>query len=294
MAADAATPSLAGVAATALWTAYCRAEEAKRPDALVVDRLAGRLCGEDGLRIGRALEERGRAHDAIVVRTAMIDERIVAASERGIRTILSLGCGLCARPQRLALPPDTRFVEVDLPDAIAWKERQLAGAPALAGPSIARLSADLSRVDQLAPTLERVVGVPLLVVLEGVVQYLEPPHVRALFSRLAARRAATTVVCDIGGGSWDRWFSQRIRRAAASTGAAYRTRIADPPSFFAPLGFEVTSSVSLVDWDARQSVPRWRTPWTARLVPGFRRAARIIELVGTAGPPGRRSSTERG
>ncbi|MEO7092304.1 MAG: class I SAM-dependent methyltransferase, partial [Polyangiales bacterium] len=87
-------PSLiAGVASTALWTAYCRAEETRRDEPLVVDPLAEQLCGPDGMTVGHAFEAQGGAHDAIVVRSAIIDEQVLAAFARGVRDVVSLGCG---------------------------------------------------------------------------------------------------------------------------------------------------------------------------------------------------------
>jgi methyltransferase (TIGR00027 family) len=270
---------LAGVSATALWTAYCRAEETRRHEPLVVDPLAERLCGHEGMAIGRAFEAQGGAHDAIVVRTAMIDERLQASLARGVRHVVSLGAGLCARPHRLPVPRGTRFVEVDLPATLEWKERHLGALPAPAGVSITRFAGDLACDADLDAPLRAVEGAPLAVVLEGVVQYLEGDHVRALFSRLARRGAETTIVCDVGGGAWSRLFARRIPEAVARGGAPYVTRIENPRAFFEPLGFRVASDTALVDWDAARPAPRFVTPWTARLIPGFRASARVLELV---------------
>jgi O-methyltransferase involved in polyketide biosynthesis len=64
------------------------------------------------------------------VRTAVIDELILACvREHAIDTVLMLGAGLDARPQRLPLPAALRRCEVDLPHVIAAKERLLAGEP---------------------------------------------------------------------------------------------------------------------------------------------------------------------
>jgi methyltransferase (TIGR00027 family) len=203
-----------------------------------------------------------------------------------VRAVLSLGCGLCARPYRLRAPNGVRVVEVDLPATIEWKARRLDGIDAPEGVSVSRHAADLSCPEQLEAPLasfdgaaDGAAGEELVVVLEGVVQYLEASALRALFSRLARRPAPTTIVCDVGGGAWSRIFARRIPAAVSKTGATYVTRIDDPRAFFAPLGFDVRFDVSLAEWDARRPSPRWRTPWTARLVPGFRRAARVVELV---------------
>src|SRR5688572_3580502 len=101
----------AGVSDTAFWTAFCRAEESKRSNPRLIDPLAADLCGEEGLRIGRDLEAVGLAHDAIIARTCVIDERIGAAIAGGMfETVIVLGAGLDARPFRLRLPPTLRWI----------------------------------------------------------------------------------------------------------------------------------------------------------------------------------------
>ena len=277
--AEANTPLPSAVASTAFWTAFCRAQEALADDPLIVDALAEALCGPEGLAIGRAYEASARAHEAVVIRTRVIDERIATAvTLDGHRTVLMLGCGLDARAYRLSLPSDVQFVEVDLPATMAWKESRLRGVPRPAL-EVERRALDLADDDAMKRLLEGVArDRPLLVVLEGVLQYLPVTLVRRLFSSLAARSTKTSVICDVGGGAWARVFSRTIPRAAASRGARFVTRVSDARAFFEPLGFSVTSNVSLVEWDAARSAPRFERPWTRALLPGYRDVVRVVDL----------------
>lgn len=266
---------------TALWTASCRADESTRAHPVLIDPFAAQLCGEDGLSVGRALERKGRAHAAIVVRTRVIDERVgVALVADGIRHVALLGSGLDARPLRLRQPEGVHWLEIDFPESIAWKRDRL--------PHLAEhhelLALDLKQTELLAKALDRFSGGgPILVVLEGVVPYLAREEADALFAMLAARR--TTVVCDVSGGLWGTAIARRTADVVAGRGVPFRTRIADPAGWLESLGFRVTANVSLVDWDAARSDRRWDVPWTARLLPGYRDAARVLEGV-IRGPKG--------
>lgn len=279
--APAASREIDALLHTALWTASCRADESTRAHPVVVDPFAAELCGEEGLSIGRALEREGRAHAAIVVRTRVIDERVAAALVAdGIRHVALLGAGLDARPLRLSQPPGVRWLDVDFPPTIAWKRARL---PALAGGQ-ELLPLDLRDTAALGEALDRFsAGSRLLVVLEGVVPYLAREEADALFSLLAARNVS--VLCDISGGAWGAAIARRTARVVATRGVPFRTRIADPAAWLEGLGFRVTANVSLVDWDAARSDRRWQVPWTARLLPGYRDAARVLEATNITRAP---------
>lgn len=268
---------------TALWTATCRADEATRANPLVVDPFAARLCGPEGLAIGRALEREGRAHTAIVVRTRVIDERIAAAVVAdGIRKVALLGAGLDARAFRLALPSGMRWLEVDFPETVAWKRERLPEAPAGMEHELHPL--DLRSTAALGELLDRFAERDrVLVVLEGVVPYLTPADAEAFFRMLASRRV--TVLCDLGGGAWGATIARRTARVVAGRGAPFRTRIGDPAAWLEGMGYRVTANVSLVDWDAARTDRRWEVPWTARVFPGYRDAARVLEAVTRATSP---------
>lgn len=243
------------------------------------DPFAARLCGEEGLSIGRALEREGRAHAAIVVRTRVIDERIgVALVADGVRHVALLGAGLDARPLRLAQPAGVRWLELDFPETIAWKRERL---PAYAEDHELR-GLDLRETEAVGLALDRFSGgARVLVVLEGVVPYLAREEADVLFAMLARRNVV--VVCDISGGAWGTAIARRTANVVATRGVPFRTRIADPAAWLESLGYRVTANVSLVDWDAARSDRRWQVPWTARLLPGYRDAARVVEAV-TRGP----------
>jgi methyltransferase (TIGR00027 family) len=268
------------VARTAFWTAYCRAEESRRDRPLVVDPLAERLCGPEGMAIGREMEEQGRAHASVVVRTRVIDERLASAlTVHGAREVVVLGAGLDARAYRLHAPAGVRFVEGDFEEILAWKTTRLAGVAPPEGVAIERHAVELRAPGDVARLLASLGRAPRVVVLEGVLAYLSGDEVEGLLGALRDAQGPTRVIADVGGGLWSTLFAGRVRSVVGRAGAPYRTQIGDARRFFERRGFRVEADVSLVAWDRARSERRFASPWTRRLAAGLDDVARVLEVV---------------
>jgi methyltransferase (TIGR00027 family) len=226
------------------------------------------------MRLGARLESQGAAHDAIVARTCVIDERIAVALVTGeIDEVVLFGAGLDARPFRLKLRDDLRWTEVDLPGAIEWKRARLEGRRA---PIDHRLvAADLSQASDRARVIESI-GPRTLVVIEGVLVYLERSDVEALLGALHSRGAR--VIADISGPTRIRRL-MRTGRVAAAHRAPFRTQLRGARKFFEELGFDVLADVSLVDWDMSRTDARFRRPSFAFLAPFARDLSRVIDAI---------------
>ena len=110
------------VSDTARWVAVYRAMESERPDALFRDPFARRLAGSEGERIVATMPQGRSMAWAMIVRTAVFDEMILAAIARDRLTqVVNLAAGLDARPWRLALPPTLRWVDVDFADVLEYR-----------------------------------------------------------------------------------------------------------------------------------------------------------------------------
>jgi len=118
---------IAHLADTALWMATIRAVESRRPDAVFRDELAAHLSGDQAMRIQRSIPDAVLVSWAVVMRTSAIDRLIGSALRERIDTVVNLGAGLDARPYRLRLPADLRWIEVDFPQLVAHKESRLRG-----------------------------------------------------------------------------------------------------------------------------------------------------------------------
>ena len=110
---------------TARWVAFFRAEESERPDAVFHDPFARRLAGEKGEQIANAIEFSRKNSWSFVARTYLFDEFIKQHVEQGYNMIVNLAAGLDARPYRMQLPKTLKWVDVDLPAMINYKNEIL-------------------------------------------------------------------------------------------------------------------------------------------------------------------------
>jgi methyltransferase (TIGR00027 family) len=174
------------VSDTALWVAVHRATESKRKDALFRDPYAERLAGERGRQIAGQLEPGNGAAWSIITRTAVLDELIMGAIQDGADTILNLAAGLDTRPYRLALAPTLRWIEVDFPEMIAYKESRLGDARSRC--ELERVALDLTDRPARQRLFARVneQSRQVLVITEGLLIYLTLDEVAALARDLHA------------------------------------------------------------------------------------------------------------
>ncbi len=169
---------------TAFWIATYRAREGERKDALFSDPLAARLTKDRGAAIAAKMGDAEAVAWSVVVRTCIIDEYILAEIAQGCDTVLNLGAGLDTRPYRLTLPPSLRWIEVDFPDTIHFKEEELKDQAARC--ALRRVPLDLSQGSERARLFAEVGAAAkhVLVLTEGVVPYLSCDEVSALATDL--------------------------------------------------------------------------------------------------------------
>ncbi len=127
-----------GVGATSLMTAYARAQESRRADAIFLDRWA-EACVDaaTGHRSG-PLPPLGFARDEgastlwrefgsyLALRTVFYDEHLLKASRDGLRQVVLLAAGMDARAYRLVMHPGSTVFELDHDDVFAFKEEVFA------------------------------------------------------------------------------------------------------------------------------------------------------------------------
>src|SRR3954462_15538642 len=134
-----------------------RAQETERPDPLFRDPFAPRLAGERGEQVLHLLSSAAEGRSwPFVTRTVVIDRFIEERVRQGTDLVLNLAAGLDTRPYRMALPASLRWVEVDLPPLLAYKEEILRGeTPSCALERVALDAADVEARRQLFTRLGR-------------------------------------------------------------------------------------------------------------------------------------------
>jgi methyltransferase (TIGR00027 family) len=222
---------------TARWAALYRAEESERPDALFRDLLARRLAGTRGEQIANSFPASSRHAWAWVTRTYLCDHFISGQLQQGVNLVVNLAAGLDARPYRMPMPASLRWVEVDLPEIIAYKEDLLRDEkPACI---LERVRLDLSDIGARRDLFRQLGSAGrALIITEGLLVYLEPAEVGALAEDLAAQPAFQRWVLELASPGLLRMLQQHIGGPLSQAGAPLKFAPEEGPEFFRSHGWQ--------------------------------------------------------
>jgi methyltransferase (TIGR00027 family) len=263
---EADAPLIRNISDTARWVAFYRALESERPDAHFRDPLARRLAGERGEQIVRGMKKGAAFSWSMVVRTAVMDELILRAIERDrLDTVVNLAAGLDARPYRLPLPPTLKWIEVDLPEILDYKQQALAGERAACEREVVKL--DLANVGARRELFARVGASSgrALVVSEGLLVYLAPEQVGALAEDLRAQDSFRWWLMDIVRPEILKRMEKTWGRRVAEANAPFRFAPAEGTDFFRPFGWREAEFRSMME-EARRLKREMPMAWLGRLL----------------------------
>lgn len=266
--------AIRNVSDTALWVAIYRAMESERADAIFRDPYARRLGGARGEAIVREMPDGEAMSWPLVVRTAVIDEIVERCVREGARTVLNLAAGLDARPYRMTLPADLRWIHVDMPEMLDFFREQMAGDTPHC--RLEFVAADLREADRRREVLADAGREgPMLVITEGLLVYLQAEDVAALARDLHDVAQARWWVADLASPQLlrrlEKTWSPRLRAGNAPFLFAPR----ENTGFFAPFGWRELEFRS--HWDEsirlKRTMPRmWAWRILMALTPAKRRA----------------------
>jgi methyltransferase (TIGR00027 family) len=190
-------PTIQHISDTARWAAVYRARETERDDALFRDPFARGLAGERGEQIAEATPFHEKHSWSWVTRTYLFDRIISEQIGQGADMVLNLAAGLDTRPYRMPLPAPLKWVEVDLPEILAYKEQLLKTEKPKC--RLERVPTDLSNAEIRRSLLSRLAGeaTKALVITEGLLIYLRSEQVSALAEDLKRFPAFKRWVLDI-------------------------------------------------------------------------------------------------
>lgn len=255
-------PLIRNISDTALWVAVYRARESERPDAVFHDPLARRLAGERGEQIAHSLQFGESGAWPFIARTWLIDKIIAEQVRQGTDTVINLAAGLDSRPYRMELPGSLRWIEVDLPPMIDYKEQLLRGEKAVC--HLERFRLDLSNVNarrELFTELGRR-GKKALVLSEGLVVYLTRDEVGTLAGDLVEPPSFQNWVLDLTSPGLVKILQKNFGTPLAAAGSAFKFGPEEGPGFFVPFGWQPVEVHSLLKTAARLR----RLSWAMRLV----------------------------
>ena len=231
-------PLIRDISDTARWMAVYRARESERDDAVFHDPFARALAGEHGELIAKALTFTEKNAWSFNARTYLFDRFVTRLVKHGADMVVNLAAGLDTRPYRLTLPPSLRWVEVDLPDILDYKEEILAGAKPVC--ELQRVRLDLSNEDGrrgLFTDLGRRAK-QVAVISEGLVIYLMADAVGALARDLAGPPSFQHWALDLASPGLVEMMKQSMGDAMNAAGAPFLFAPAEGPPFFSAYGWQ--------------------------------------------------------
>lgn len=242
-----------------------RALESERPDALFRDPYARRLGGEIGERILASMPQGRRWAWPMIVRTAVMDEIIMRlVSQEGADTVLNLAAGLDARSYRLDLPPNLRWIDVDLEGILSYKEAALADERPRC--NVEFIKTDLTDAAARRALFEGVGAAAhrALVIAEGLLVYLKPEDVLALARDLAAQAAFRWWLIDLGSPALLEWLKRTWGNQLRSGNAPMLFAPAEGTSFFEAAGWRELEYRPILNEAMRlQRAPKMAWLWKA-------------------------------
>jgi methyltransferase (TIGR00027 family) len=254
-------PLIRDISDTARWMAVYRARESEREDAAFRDPFARALAGERGERIAHALTFTDEYAWSFVARTYLFDRFVTRLVQHGADMVVNLAAGLDTRPYRMELPASLRWVEVDLPDILDYKEEILGGATPVC--QLERVRLDLSNEDGrrgLFADLGRR-ATRVAVIAEGLVVYLMADAVGSLARDLAGPPAFQHWALDLASPGLIEMMKPSVGRAVSEAGAPFLFAPAEGPPFFAAHGWQPIEVRSLLKTAAKLG----RLPFALRM-----------------------------
>jgi methyltransferase (TIGR00027 family) len=236
---------------TARWVASYRAAETARPDAVFRDPYAERLAGERGKQIAAAMPYQDKNTWPFVARTVLFDAVISEQIQAGVDTVINLAAGLDARPYRMALPPSLKWIEVDLPEILDYKEEILANETPVC--SLQRIRADLVHVEGRRKLFEELGSNArkALIVTEGLIAYLSPEEVGVFARDLAVPQSFQLWANDFGSPGLLKMLQKQLGGHLQSANAPLKFGPPEGPGFFEPFGWKPVEVRSFLKSAAR-------------------------------------------
>ncbi len=247
-----AEPLIRNISDTARWVAVYRTRESERPDALFRDPFAGRLAGKRGEEIAAEVLKRSRNDWSLVIRTYLFDSLITDYISRGGDMVINLAAGLDARPYRMDLPSSLRWVEVDLPEILDYKEEILAGEKPRC--ALRRVRLDLANREARRPLLAELgrESKGALVVTEGLIVYLTTEQVAEFAEDLAAPAGIRWWTHDLMSPGLRKMVMRQIGELLKEAHAPLQFSPEEGPGFFVRYGWRPVAVHSILKWAAKK------------------------------------------
>jgi methyltransferase (TIGR00027 family) len=217
--------------------------DAEGPSPVCGDTYARLFMDEDGLQILAAFDDEPRPNASNVARHRIIDDilRSELAADPNLLVVI-IGAGFDTRAYRLK---GGTWVELDEPQVLAYKEARLPASQC--ENELRRIPVDFS-ADSLEEKLAPFAGhARTLVVVEGVLMYLDEGAIRKLLQTLHQLFPRHTLVCDLMNRRFFEKYGQTIHQKISGMGAPFRFTVDDPERVFLESGYRRAAKISVIE-----------------------------------------------
>jgi methyltransferase (TIGR00027 family) len=254
-------PLIRNISDTALWVAVFRARESERQDALFRDPFARKLAGERGEQIAKGMQAGLRYEWPYTARTVRFDQIVAKQIKQGTDMVINLAAGLDTRPYRMDLPSSLKWIEVDLPGMIDYKEEILAKEKPRC--ALERVRLDLADIPGRRSLFQRLGSntKKILVLTEGLLVYLSRDEVSALARDLAAQMAFKDWAIDLCSPGLLKMLQKNLG-ALSEAGSPLKFGPEEGPEFFTQDGWKAVEVYSMLKTAAQIK----RLPFFLRLM----------------------------
>jgi methyltransferase (TIGR00027 family) len=230
---------------TALLAAVYRARESERANPLFHDPFARRLAGERGEEIARSLVFSEKHSWSWYARTYVFDQVISKQLASGCDMVLNLAAGLDARPYRMTLPASLKWIEVDLPEIIDYKEELLKDEQPRC--VLERVRLDLADVKKRRELFAKVAvdARQVLIISEGLIVYLTAEEVGAIAKDLSAEGSFRRWLLDLASPALLKMLQKKMGKPLEQADAPLKFGPEEGPDFFKPYGWRVIEAHSM-------------------------------------------------
>ena len=165
--------------------------------------------------------------------------------------IINLAAGLDSRPYRMQLPASLRWIEVDLPDMLSYKQEILAAEHPVC--ALDRVPLDLRDTAARRALFRRLGGEAraVLVVSEGLIIYFDTDDAAELARDLAAVTTFRRWVTDLTSPALLRMLQKNIGGPLVEAGSPLKFAPREGPEFFAPYGWKAVETRSMLHTAAK-------------------------------------------
>lgn len=231
------------VGLTAYYCCGARAADAASVRPICGDTYAQRFMTGEGREVFAAFAHFSAPNASNVTRARIIDDELRKrlALDPG-QLIVLIGAGFDSRAYRLG---GGRWVELDQPALLQRKEEQLPTAEATV--PLQRVAIDFAS-ETLGEKLAPWKGTPnVIVVLEGVSQYLTQDQQRETFAAVREAFPSATLLCDLMSAAFMNRATDRFRTVLRSLGTDFAPQAKAPETTVIACGYGLISRTSIIN-----------------------------------------------